>query len=91
MYPLLKLIILDLGFNINVFNNRDRFQHYEEAIHRDFIWSADLKVRIKGYEMIYITVNTLPGPKSIRIDKAAYYLTFIYNMVLLDCLKERGY
>ena len=41
--------------------------------------------------MVYITVNTFPGPKSIRINKAAYYFTFIYNMVLLDRLKERGY
>ena len=41
--------------------------------------------------MVYITVNTLPGLRSIRIDKAAYYLTFIYNVVLLNYLKERGY
>ena len=41
--------------------------------------------------MVYITVNTLPGLKNIRIDETAYYLTFIYNMVLLDYLKERGY
>ena len=25
IYPLVKLIILDLGFSIDVFNNRDRF------------------------------------------------------------------
>ena len=41
--------------------------------------------------MVYIIINTLPGPRSIRIDKVVYYLTFIYNMVLLDRLKERGY
>ena len=91
MYPLLKLIILDLRFNINVFNNWDRFQYYEEAIYRDFIWFADRKVRIEGYETVYITINTPPGPKSIRINEVIYYLTFICNMVLLDYLKERGY
>ena len=67
-----------------MFNNRDRFQYYKEAIYRDFIWSADRKVKIKGYGMVYITMNTPPGPRSIRIDKAVYYLTFICNMVLLD-------
>ena len=34
---------------------------------------------------------TPPEPRSIQIDKTAYYLTFIYNMVLLDYLKKRGY
>ena len=41
--------------------------------------------------MVYITVNTFPGPKNIRINEAVYYFTFIYNVVLLDRLKERGY
>ena len=36
-------------------------------------------------------MNTLPGPRSIRINKVTYYLTFIYNVVLLDRLKEKGY
>ena len=36
-------------------------------------------------------MNTPPGFKSIEINKAAYYPTFIYNVVLLDCLKEKGY
>ena len=36
-------------------------------------------------------MNTPPGPRSIRIDEVIYYLTFIYNVVLLDRLKERGY
>ena len=49
------------------------------------------KVRIKGYKIMYITMNTFPGLKNIRIDKAAYYLTFIYNVVLLDHLKDKGY
>ena len=91
MYPLLKSIILDLRFNIDVFNNRDHFQYYKEAIHGDFIWSVDRKVKIKGYRIIYITVNTPPGLKSIQINKAAYYPTFIYNIVSLNRLKKRGY
>ena len=91
MYPLLKSIILNLGFNIDVFNNRDYFQYYKEATYKDFIWSADRKIIIKGYKMVYITINTLPGPRSIRINKAAYYPTFIYNIVLLNRLKEKGY
>ena len=41
--------------------------------------------------MVYIIMNTFPGPKNIQIDKAAYYPTFIYNMVLLNRLKEKGY
>ena len=41
--------------------------------------------------MVYIIMNTFPGFKSIRIDEVVYYLIFIYNVVLLDCLKERGY
>ena len=41
--------------------------------------------------MVYITVNTPPGLRSIQINKVIYYFTFIYNMVLLDCLKKRGY
>ena len=65
MYPLLKLIILNLGFNINVFNNWEYFLHYKKATYGDFIWSANQKVRIKGYRMVYITVNTFPGPRSI--------------------------
>ena len=48
-----------------MFNNRDRFEYYKEAIYKDFIWSADQKVRIKGYKMIYITINTFPGFKNI--------------------------
>ena len=39
--------------------------------------------------MVYITVNTFPGLRSIRIDEAVYYPTFIYNVVLLDRLKKR--
>ena len=74
-----------------MFNNRDHFQYYKEATHGDFIWSADRKVKIKGYRTVYITINTPPGPKSIQINKTAYYLTFIYNMVSLDYLKEKGY
>ena len=41
--------------------------------------------------MVYIIINTPPGPRSIRINKAVYYFIFIYNIVLLDRLKERGY
>ena len=41
--------------------------------------------------MVYIIINTFSGFKSIRIDKVTYYFTFIYNMVLLDRLKEKGY
>ena len=74
-----------------MFNNRDRFQYYKKAIYGDFIWSADRKVRIEGYGTVYITVNTLPGHRNIQINKAAYYLTFIYNMVLFNRLKERRY
>ena len=36
-------------------------------------------------------MNTPPRPKSIRINKAAYYPTFIYNIILLDRLKDKGY
>ena len=36
-------------------------------------------------------MNTPPGLRSIRINEAAYYFIFIYNVVLLDCLKGRGY
>ena len=36
-------------------------------------------------------MNTPPGFRTIQIDETAYYFIFIYNMVLLDCLKERGY
>ena len=36
-------------------------------------------------------MNTPPGLKSIQINKAVYYLTFICNVVLLDRLKEKGY
>ena len=41
--------------------------------------------------MVYITINTPPGPRNIQIDKVAYYLTFIYIVVLLDRLKKKGY
>ena len=46
---------------------------------------------MKGYEIVYIIINTPPGPRSIRINKAAYYPTFIYNIILLDYLKKKGY
>ena len=36
-------------------------------------------------------MNTFSRPKNIQINKAVYYLTFIYNVVFLDYLKERGY
>ena len=36
-------------------------------------------------------MNTFPGLKNIQIDKTAYYFTFIYNVVLLDRLKKKGY
>ena len=36
-----------------------------------------------------MTINTPPGPRNIQINKAAYYLTFIYNMVLLNRLRKR--
>ena len=41
--------------------------------------------------MVYIIINTFPRPRNIRIDETVYYLIFIYNIVLLDYLKERGY
>ena len=41
--------------------------------------------------MVYIIMNTLPGLRNIRINEVTYYFTFIYNMELLDCLKETGY
>ena len=41
--------------------------------------------------MVYIIINTPPGLRSIRIDEVIYYATFIYNMVLLNRLKERDY
>ena len=36
-------------------------------------------------------MNTPPGLRNIRIDKAVYYPIFIYNVVLLDYLKEKCY
>ena len=41
--------------------------------------------------MVYIIMNTFPGLRSIRVDEVVYYFTFICNVVLLDCLKEKGY
>ena len=67
------------------------FLYYKEVIYEDFIWSADRKVRIKGYGTVYVTVNTSPEFKSIRINETVYYPTFIYNMILLDYLKDKGY
>ena len=61
VYPLKKLIILDLSFNINIINEKARLRRYKRAIPGEFIWAGDSKIIILKYGNAFIKVNLYKG------------------------------
>ena len=90
IYFLSKLIILDLGLNINIVNQRSLLNRYRNAILGEYIWAGDNKALIKGYGDVFIIIiifseeNEFGNPiiKIMRIPNVAFYPSFIYNIIL---------
>ena len=89
-YPLNKLIILDLSLNINIVNQRSLLNRYRNATLGEYIWAGNNKAFVKRYGNVFIIIiisnkeNEFNDPiiKIIRIPNAAFYLSFVYNIIL---------
>ena len=56
IFALKRLIILDLGLNIDIINNRSRLKQYRYTIPGEYIWARDNKALVRGYRDIYIEI-----------------------------------
>ena len=90
IYPLSKSIILDLGLNINIINQRSLLNRYRNAIPGEYIWVRNNKAPVRGYGNVFIIIiifneeNEFGDPiiKIIRIPNITFYPFFICNIVL---------
>ena len=90
IYPLNKLIILDLDLNVNMVNQRSLLNWYRNAILGEYIWAEDSKALVRGYGNVFIIIivssegNKFSDPiiKIIRIPNITFYLSFVYNIML---------
>ena len=90
IYPLEKSIILDLGLNINIINQRSLLRRYKNTILSEYIWVGDNKALMRGYGDVFIIIiifsekNEFSDPiiKIIRIPNVTFYFSFVYNIVL---------
>ena len=99
IYPLSKSIILDLGLNINIINQRSLLNRYRNTIPGKYIWAGNNKAPVKGYKNVFIIIIIFSGKnefnnpiiKIIRILNITFYLSFVYNIILFQKLRVRGY
>ena len=99
IYPLSKLIILDLSLNINIINQRSLINRYKNATPGEYIWVRNNKAFVKRYGNVFIIIiifnekNEFSDPiiKIIRIQNVTFCLFFIYNIILFQKLRVRGY
>ena len=99
IYPLNKSIILDLGLNVNIVNQRSLLNRYKNATLSKYIWAGNSKAPVKGYGNVFIIIiissekNEFGDPiiKIIRIPNITFYLSFVYNIILFQKLRVRGY
>ena len=90
MYPLNKLIILDLGLNINIINKKSLLRRYKNTTLGKYIWVRDSKASVRGYGDVFIKViisnekNKLNNLiiKIIGILNITSYLSFVCNIIL---------
>ena len=90
VYPLSKLIILDLNLNINIINQRSLLNWYRNATLSEYIWAGNNKAFVKGYGNVFIIIiisskkNEFNNPiiKIIRIPNTVFYFSFVYNIIL---------
>ena len=88
-----------MGLNINIVNQRSLLRRYRNTILSKYIWAGDSKAPVKGYGDVFIIViisseeNEFGDPiiKIMRIPNAAFCLFFVYNIVLFQKLRVRGY
>ena len=90
IYPLNKSIILDLGLNGNIVNQKSLLKRYKNAILDEYIWVRDSKALVKRYGNIFIIVIVFSEEnefddliiKIIRIPNVTFYLFFVYHIIL---------
>ena len=86
-YPLNKSIILDLGLNINIVNQRSLLRRYSNVTLNKYIWVGDNKAFVKRYGDVFIIIiifneeNEFSDPiiKIIRVPNVIFYLSFVYK------------
>ena len=84
------MIILDLGLNINIINQRSLLKRYRNATPNEYIWVRNNKAPVKGYGNVFIIIvisnkkNKFSNPitKIIRTPNITFYFFFVYNIVL---------
>ena len=75
-------IILNLGTNIYVFNNRARFiSDIKPTL--DYIYIGLYIEEIVGFSIAKVIINYLKGKKKIQLLGVAYILGFYINLVYL--------
>ena len=90
IYSLNKSIILDLGLNINIINQRNLLKRYKNTIPSEYIWVRNNKTLVRRYENVFIIIiifieeNEFSDPIIIiiRILNITFYLSFICNIIL---------
>jgi hypothetical protein len=91
-YPLQKLFILDSGLTCHITNDPNRVYGFRRPTPRDYIWAGNLKVWIKGYGSIDLTLKNNNNNKATKVtlQDVAICPDLLCNLVSFRLLRHKG-
>jgi hypothetical protein len=75
-YHLWNSSILDSGATLHVCNDKERFEDLRSASDDDCLYAGNTIVPIEGFGAITVTVQTLDGPRIIKLLNTALVSSF---------------
>jgi hypothetical protein len=83
-YHLRNSFILDSGTTLHVCNEKETFEDLRSASDDDCLYVGNIIVPIEGFGAITVTVQTLNGPRIIKLLNTALVSSFNTSVVSLD-------
>jgi hypothetical protein len=89
-YHLRNSFILDSGATLHVCNDKERFEDLRSTSDDDCLFAGNTIVPTEGFGTITITVQTLNGPRIIKLLNTALVSSFHTSVVSLDRFMAKG-
>ena len=92
-YPLKTKVLLDSAATIHVFNDRSRFEDWEEVQvdDDDYVLAGTAEVPIQGYGTVVLRVMGHNGPRRWPLRDVAFCDGFATSVVSFQTLRRQGY
>ena len=56
-----------------MFNNKERFNNLRLVLEKDFIYTGDTLIEIRGYSIVILKVNTPQSTNNLVLENTALY------------------